>query len=149
MTNSPPKNGIARLLEIAGRKKLLLVLSAVLVTLHAALALVPYILVFYILQQLVNPPLDSNQIQQYLIYAALAGGLSYLLLYASGMASHVAAFNILYELRKQTAAKLGKVPLGFVQNFWSGALKKIVAEQDLLRERGNHVNLVILSKKLC
>ncbi|MEM1321133.1 MAG: ABC transporter ATP-binding protein [Bacteroidota bacterium] len=122
------KNGIARLLEIAGRKKIHLILSGFLAILHAAMALVPYILVFYIIQQLVQPPIATEQVQQYLLWAIIAGVLSYIFLYASGMASHLAAFNILYELRRQTAAKLGQLPLGFVQNFRSGALKKIVAD---------------------
>ncbi|MEN0047042.1 MAG: ABC transporter ATP-binding protein, partial [Bacteroidota bacterium] len=129
------KNGIARLLEIAGRRKFHLILSGILAVLHAALALVPYVLVYYIIHLLVQPPITVEEVQQYLIWAVAAGVGSYVFLYASGMASHVAAFNILYELRKQTAAKLGQLPLGFVQNFRSGALKKIVAD-DIERIEG-------------
>ncbi|MEM7370746.1 MAG: ABC transporter ATP-binding protein [Bacteroidota bacterium] len=125
---TPSKNGISRLLQIAGRRTYLLILSGLLAVAHAALALVPYILVYYILQQLVQPAFDQTMVQQYLLWAILAGIGSYLLLYASGMASHIAAFNILYELRAQTAAKLGQLPLGFVNSFRSGALKKIVAD---------------------
>ncbi|MEN0004437.1 MAG: ABC transporter ATP-binding protein [Bacteroidota bacterium] len=126
---------MARLFEIAGRRKYLLILSGLLAILHAALALVPYILVYYVLQQLIATPLEVAPIRSYLIGAAIAGLFSYILLYASGMASHIAAFNILYELRKQTAAKLGELPLGFVQRFQSGALKKIVAD-DIERIEG-------------
>ncbi|MEM9833560.1 MAG: ABC transporter ATP-binding protein [Bacteroidota bacterium] len=122
------KDGIARLLEIAGRRKYHLILSGLLAVLHAGLALVPYILVYYIIKELVNPPIDSAVVQRYLLWAIGAGVGSYALLYASGMASHVAAFNILYELRKQTAAKLGQLPLGFITTYSSGALKKIVAD---------------------
>ncbi|MEM6264408.1 MAG: ABC transporter ATP-binding protein [Bacteroidota bacterium] len=124
----PAKNGIARLLQIAGRKKYHLLLSAILATFHAALALVPYILVYYVIKELLNPSLDEPVIKKYLMWAALAGAGSYALLYASGMASHVAAFNILYELRKQTAAKLGLLPMGFISGYTSGALKKIVSD---------------------
>ncbi|MEM8965259.1 MAG: ABC transporter ATP-binding protein, partial [Bacteroidota bacterium] len=122
------KDGIARLLEIAGRKKYQLALSGLLAVLHAGLALVPYILVHYILKELVNPPLDTELVQRYLGWAIGAGVGSYALLYASGMTSHVAAFNILYELRQQTAAKLGQLPLGFIGTYSSGALKKIIAD---------------------
>ncbi|MEM7107683.1 MAG: ABC transporter ATP-binding protein [Bacteroidota bacterium] len=121
-------NGIVRLLQIAGRRKYLLAVSGLLAILHAALALVPYVLVYYIIRELLNPPLNSDQIEQYLVWAIAGACGSYVLLYASGMASHVAAFNILYELRKLTAAKLGKAPLGFVNSYSSGALKKIVAD---------------------
>ncbi|MEM9821104.1 MAG: ABC transporter ATP-binding protein, partial [Bacteroidota bacterium] len=130
-----PQNGIARLLQIAGRRRSYLFLSGFFAISHAAMALVPYILIYYIIQQLVQPPIDAAQLKQYLFWAFLGGGLSYVFLYISGMASHVAAFNILYELRKQTVVKLGQLPLGFVQNFQSGALKKIVAD-DIERIEG-------------
>ncbi len=123
-----PKNGIARLLQIAGKRKYHLILSGLLAFLHAALALVPYVLVYYIIKELVDPPLNTGLIQQYLLWAVVAAVGSYGLLYASGMASHIAAFNILYALRKETAIKLGRVPLGFIGDFNSGALKKIVTD---------------------
>ena len=123
-----PKNGIARLLQIAGNRKYHLILSGLLAVLHAGLALVPYILVYFIIRELIQPPLNTALIQQYLLWAIAAGVGSYALLYASGMASHVAAFHILYALRKQTAAKLGKLSLGFISTYPSGALKKIVGD---------------------
>ena len=123
-----PKNGIIRLLQIAGKRKYHLAVSGLLAVLHAALALVPYILVYYIIKELVHLPLNSALIKQYLLWAVVAAIGSYALLYASGMASHVAAFNILYVLRKQTAAKLGRLHLGFINSYSSGALKKIVTD---------------------
>ncbi|MEM1137639.1 MAG: ABC transporter ATP-binding protein [Bacteroidota bacterium] len=122
------KNGIARLLEIAGSKKYHLVLSASLAIVHVGLALVPYILIFRVIHELMTPEFNTQAIQQLLVWAIGAAIGSYVFLYASGMASHVAAFNILYELRRQTAAKLGKLPLGFTSQYNSGALKKIVSD---------------------
>ena len=61
-----PKNGIARLLQIAGKRKYHLILSGLLAFLHAALALVPYVLVYFIIKELVDPPLNTGLIQQYL-----------------------------------------------------------------------------------
>jgi ATP-binding cassette subfamily B protein len=49
-------------------------------------------------------------------------------MFASGMASHIAAFNILYELRSKIADKLGKLPMGYVGSRSSGSLKKILAD---------------------
>ena len=123
-----PKNGIIRLLQIAGKRKYHLIASGLLAVLHAGLALVPYILVYFIIRELIQPPLNTALIQQYLLWAIAAGVGSYVLLYASGMASHVAAFHILYALRKQTATKLGKLSLGFISTYPSGALKKIVSD---------------------
>lgn len=129
------KKGIFRLLEIAGAKKYYLFFSAVFALLHAALSLIPYILVYYILQELITNSLNSPQIKIYLIAAIITGLLSYLAYYLSGLLAHIGAFKILYELRKITAAKLGKIPLGFIQNFRSGALKKIVSD-DIERIEG-------------
>lgn len=126
--NKKMKSGVARLLELAGSRKRLLLLSAVLAMLHVLLAVVPYILMYAILKAMISPPVDALLIKTYIrdgVYAIIA---SYIFLYAAGMASHVAAFNILYELRKKMAEKLGKLPLGFINRHNSGALKKIMAD---------------------
>lgn len=126
--NTKKKSGVSRLLEIAGSRRRLLLLSAVLAILHVLLAIVPYILMYAILKAMITPPVDAGLIKTYIrdgVYAIIA---AYALLYASGMASHVAAFNILYELRKQMADKLGRLPLGFINQYNSGALKKIMAD---------------------
>lgn len=126
--NTKKKSGVSRLLEIAGGRRRLLLLSAVLAVLHVLLAIVPYILMYAILKAMISPPVDAGLIKTYIrdgVYAVIA---AYALLYASGMASHVAAFNILYELRKKMADKLGRLPLGFINQYNSGALKKIMAD---------------------
>lgn len=123
-----PKNGIAALLQIAGKRRNHLILSGILAVLHAGLALVPYILVYYIMEGLLNPPIPTDQILVWLGWAAVAAVGSYTFLYASGMASHIAAFNILYELRQQIASKLGVLSLGFIGGYSSGVLKKIMVD---------------------
>ncbi|WP_345235140.1 ABC transporter ATP-binding protein [Olivibacter ginsenosidimutans] len=128
MKTTQPKNGITRLLEIAGRKKHLLTLSALLAIIYSLLSLIPYILVYHIIQEMTGNIVHVSQITSYLIQAALAMLLANGLLYASGMSSHIAAFTILYELRVQMAEKLAKLPLGFINNTNSGTLKKIMAD---------------------
>ncbi|MEL7535188.1 MAG: ABC transporter ATP-binding protein [Bacteroidota bacterium] len=130
-----PSNGIARLLQIAGTKKYFLFLSCIFALLHAGLALIPYILVYYIVLQLNQPPADYELIRQYLLWGVGAGIGSYIFFYASGISSHVAAFNILYLLRKQLAVQLGHLPLGVVQSYRSGTLKKIMND-DIERIEG-------------
>ncbi|SHH06715.1 ABC transporter ATP-binding protein [Pedobacter caeni] len=128
MKTKTPKSGISRLLQIAGKEKRLLMLSAVLAVVHVLLAVIPYILIYYIIQAMLAPPVNTALIISYLQKAVFALIAAYALLYASGMASHVAAFNILYELRRQMAEKLGRLPLGFINKNNSGALKKIMAD---------------------
>ncbi|MEM1217771.1 MAG: ABC transporter ATP-binding protein [Bacteroidota bacterium] len=124
-----PKVGVFRLLEIAGTKRNYLIGASVFALLHAFLALVPFILVYYIIEALLHPPIDRAAVIQFLLWGVAAGVGSYVCLYISGLLSHIAAFNILYELRVLIADRLGKLPLGFVQQFSSGTMKKIVNDE--------------------
>ena len=127
-TKKKQKSGIARLLEISGRRKGLLFVSGTAAVLHAVLSMVPYILIFYIIKELLSGQVNSPDINSYLTWAFIAVAFSFVLMYASGMASHIAAFNILYELRCKIAGKIGKLPMGYIGNRSSGALKKILAD---------------------
>ncbi len=122
------KSGISRLLEIAGSKKGLLILSGFLAIVHAFLSLIPYVLVYYIIRELTKEVVDFSLVQSYLVYAVIAAIISMLVLYISGIASHIAAFNILFELRKFIADKVGKMPMGYINNRNSGALKKVLSD---------------------
>lgn len=126
--NPKKKSGIARLLQIAGRKKGLLFVSGFLAVLHSLLSLIPYVLVFYIIQELTKETVDFSAVRMYLVYAVVAAIVSMVSLYISGMTSHIAAFNILFELRKFIADKVGKLPMGYLTNRNSGALKKILSD---------------------
>jgi len=122
------KNGIIRLLEIAGAKKIMLFFSALFATLHAFLSLIPYILVFYIIKELTKDQVNFDVTQHYIIYAIIAALISMFLLFLSGILSHIAAYNILFELRKYIANKIGRMSMGHLSNKSSGALKKILAD---------------------
>jgi len=128
MKQEKQKSGIARLLEISGRRKGLLFVSGTAAILHAVLSMVPYILIFYIMKELLSGQVNSPDINTYLVWAFIAVAISFILMYGSGMASHIAAFNILYELRCKIAGKIGKLPMGYIGNRSSGALKKILAD---------------------
>ncbi|MCD4812344.1 ABC transporter ATP-binding protein/permease [bacterium] len=119
---------MARLLEIAGDRKGLLIVSGITVTFHAVLTMIPYVLIFYILKELLGGQVANPNIGTYLMWAGVAIAISFLLMFAAGMASHIAAFNILYELRVKIAEKLGKLPMGYVSTRSSGALKKILSD---------------------
>lgn len=122
------KNGIARLLEIAGRRKASLIASGLLAILHAILSLVPYILVFFIIRELAAESVDFTLVRTYLIYALIAAIVSMGTFFLSGILSHIAAYNILFELRRFITNKIGKLPMGYLNNHNSGALKKVIAD---------------------
>ena len=91
--------------------------------------LVPYWAVYEILKQLlshgVNPAVSDGTCMMrwgWIAFGGLVGGL--VLLYAALMSSHVAAFRILYRLRVRLSEHIGKLPLGYLNNTSTGAIKK-------------------------
>ncbi|WP_437920077.1 ABC transporter ATP-binding protein [Sphingobacterium sp. LRF_L2] len=128
LNQSKRKKGIARLLQLAGSRKLLLFASGLLAILHALLSLVPYVLVYYILKELTMEKVNFEQIRIFLSYAVLGAFGSMFVFFLSGVLSHIAAYNILFELRRYIVDKVGKLPLGEITARSSGALKKILSD---------------------
>ena len=128
MRKRKKKKGIFRLLEIAGSRKNLLIASGALAVLHAILSLVPYVLIFYIIRELTRVPVDFSLTRNYIVQAVIAAIISMVVLYISGILSHIAAYRILYELRKYIIDKVGKLPMGYLNNKNSGALKKVLSD---------------------
>ena len=129
MNKTKKKEGLARLLEIAGQKKGLLVLAGLLSAGSAVCMLVPYLSVYEILKELLSngsnlSALDGAVMMRWgwIAFGGLAGGL--VLLYAALMSSHVAAFRILYGLRVRLSEHIGRLPLGYLNNTSTGAIKK-------------------------
>lgn len=117
-----------RLLQIAGQRKGLLFTSCILAVLHSVLSLVPYVLVFYIIKELTKRVPDFSLTYSYVSYAIGAILISMLAFFLSGVLSHIAAFNILYGLRKNLTNKVGVLPMGYLSHRNSGAFKKIISD---------------------
>ncbi|MHB9291218.1 ABC transporter ATP-binding protein/permease [Hollandina sp. SP2] len=129
------KTGISRLLELAGQKKTLLVLSAVLSTISVIALLGPYLSVYMVLSALLRSTagiadLDGSGMIRWAIIGLVSLLSGYVFMYAGGMCSHVAAFKILYGLRVKLSDHIGRLPLGFFDKNASGKIKKI-AEIDI------------------
>lgn len=122
------KTGLARLLEIAGQKKLLLLLASVLVVLHSILLMAPYLLIYVILRDMLDGTANHANIQNLLCWSFVAIAFSLLLIFAAGVVSHLAAFNILYELRLAIIERLARLPMGYLAGRSSGALKKTLID---------------------
>lgn len=133
MEKQKTKQGLARLFEIAGQRKGLLILAGVLSAASAACMLVPYWAVYRILTELLENAGDTGGIDVGLLvkwgwiaFLGLVGGL--ILLYAALMASHVAAFRILYGLRVRLSEHIGRLPLGYLNGTSTGAIKKTMEQ---------------------
>ena len=132
MEKQKTKQGLARLFEIAGQRKGLLILAGVLSAASAACMLVPYWAVYRILTELLANAGDTGGIDAGLLvkwgwiaFLGLVGGLI-----AGGAAGavHVAAFRILYGLRVRLSEHIGRLPLGYLNGTSTGAIKKTMEQ---------------------
>ena len=133
MDTNKRKTGLARLIEIAGTKRRLLIGAMLLAVITAIMQFVPIIAVYNILIELAEHALDPSLIDKTYIwqwgYIALGAFFAFgVLTFASLMLSHIAAFNILYEIRMQLVQKMVRLPLGFFSRRASGELKKIMSD---------------------
>ncbi|ANY70567.1 ABC transporter ATP-binding protein [Paenibacillus sp. BIHB 4019] len=123
------KKGIARLLELAGERRGLLAVSGIFSALSAICMLIPYVSVYFIVKELLehaaNPAAADSGLMIRWGLVALGGLLaSLLLMYGGGLASHIAAFRILYGLRVKLSSHIGRLPLGWLNSTSTGAVKK-------------------------
>lgn len=121
-------SGISRLLQIAGRKKILLIASSTYSVVSEIFALIIFLVIYLVTVELINPPIEWNHIWTYIWIAvvALLGRMA--LKYCSTILSHIAAFNILYELRVSITKHLGGLNMGYFSHHNTGSLKKILNE---------------------
>jgi len=125
---SRKKQGLGRLIEIAGQKKVKLILSGFLAAISAALGFIPFIIIYLVIVELLNPPIEQAYVIRlaWIAFGAIIG--RGIFLYGSTMISHIAAFDILYGLRKNLSRKLGGLHMGYFTQRTSGEIKKIVGE---------------------
>jgi len=133
MNRNKRKTGLARLIEISGTKKWWLISSMVLSVCFSITLFVPYVAAYRILTELAaqaqTPQLVDRALIRYWGVVSLGAiFLSGICIYISSMLSHIAAFNILYELRIALARKLARLPMGFFSCKSSGYLKKVMSE---------------------
>lgn len=125
------KTGIARLMEIAGTKAVFLVLAGLLSIIAVFAQITPYVTIYLLVKELVANTSNIQAINTAYVWklgwVTIAGiGIFGVLTYAAGMFSHVAAFNILYEIRVALAGKLTRMPMGYFTSKTNGSIKKIL-----------------------
>ncbi len=127
------KTGLARLIEIAGAKKWWLFASMALAVIATMAQFVPMVAVYMIISELADHAADLAQVDRGLLYrlgfVSLGSvGVYGVLLYVSSMLSHIAAFNILYEIRVKISEKLSRLSMGYFTGKASGEIKKVMSE---------------------
>lgn len=133
MKKERKKTGFARLMELAGTNRKLIVPSVVLSALASVASFVPHLCIYAIILTIVQsyPNFDGQFAAKLMrLGAAAVGGVvaNVLLYYIALVLSHLAAFGTLYQLKLDFADYISKLPLGFHLQFGSGRLRKITDE---------------------
>lgn len=131
------QSNLKRLLGYAGGHRFLTYASWVFSALSALMALVPFWYIWRILREVLAVAPDFSQAQNLTgngWMAVLFAVLSMLVYVAALMCSHIAAFRIAANIRKQAMHHIVRLPLGFVERFGSGRLRKIVNESSAATE---------------
>jgi ATP-binding cassette subfamily B protein len=122
------KTGIARLMELALRRKFLVVLSCFLSIVSTGLSFTPFITVYFIIKEIVLrfAALDSALLLNLGALAFGGAAASVAAYFIALMCSHIAAFTTIYKLKLEFTDHIASLPLGFPPQNSTGKLRKIV-----------------------
>lgn len=111
-----------------GKRKVLLPAAMLLSALSALAGMLPYILIWLIVRELLEHGeiASSGNVVTYAWWAAGMAVASIVLYFAALMSSHLAAFRVESNLRKEAMRQIVRMPLGFFDINTSGRIRKII-----------------------
>lgn len=125
------QSNLSRLLDYAGTYRILSYLSWVLAAAGALLALVPFWYIWRILREVIEvaPNYENAVHVTHYGWMAVAFAFAAVLTYIAGlMCSHLAAFRIATNLRLAMTKHIATLPLGEIEQFGSGKLRRTISE---------------------
>lgn len=131
------QSDLSRLLGYAGKRKFFSYASWVLAALSALVALAPFYFIFNIIKEIFETTPDFGNVKNLTFngwMAVLFAVVGYLLYIAALMCSHMAAFRVATNMRKDVLSHLVKLPLGYVEEAGSGRLRKIINDSTAASE---------------
>ena len=131
------QSSLSRLMAYAGRYKALAYASWVLSALSALVALVPFWYIWRIIHSVLETAPHFEKAENLAHFGALAvlfAVTSMLIYFVALMCSHIAAFRVAGNLRRELVRYIVKLPLGFAEDFGSGKLRKIINESSAATE---------------
>ena len=123
------QSNLSRLMGYAGAHKVLTYLSWVLSVMSALLALVPFWYIWRIIHDILEVSPDFSQagnITRYGWSAVLFAVISIVVYIAALMCSHISAFRVAANIRKELMRHIISLPLGVTDKYGSGKLRRIV-----------------------
>lgn len=111
-----------------GKRKVLLPAAMLLSALSALAGMLPYVLIWLIVRELLEygEITSSGHVVTYAWWAAGMAVASIILYFAALMSSHLAAFRVESNLRKEAMRQIVHMPLGFFDINTSGRIRKII-----------------------
>lgn len=111
-----------------GKRKVLLPAAMLLSALSALAGMLPYILIWLIVRELLEHGeiTSSGNVVTYAWWAAGMAVASIVLYFAALMSSHLAAFRVESNLRKEAMRQIVRMPRGFFDINTSGRIRKII-----------------------
>ncbi len=131
------KGNLAELMQYAGKHKYLTYSSWILSVISAALALVPFVYIFFIIKEVIEVAPDFSQASHILLNGWLAvvfAVASIIVYFGALMCSHLSAFRIAGNMRKRTMQHISELPLGFIGEAGSGKVRRIVNDSSAATE---------------
>ena len=123
------QSNLSRLMGYAGGHKILTYLSWVLSVMSALLALVPFWYIWRIIHDIleVSPDfVEAGNVTGYGWSAVLFAVISIVVYIAALMCSHMSAFRVAANIRKELMRHITALPLGVTEKYGSGKLRRIV-----------------------
>lgn len=131
------QSDLSRLLGYAGKRKYFSYASWVLAAFSALVSLAPFYFIFNIIKKVIETSPDFGNSKNLIFngwMAVLFAVTGYLLYIAALMCSHMAAFRVATNMRKDVLNHLVKLPLGYVEEAGSGRLRKIINDSTAASE---------------
>ncbi|MGP1457916.1 MAG: ABC transporter ATP-binding protein [Treponema sp.] len=121
---------VKRLLSYAGKSRGLLSLSLVLSGLSALAGFVPYIMVFFVMRDVISSvaakeAVNAASLVRYGLWAVGSAAAGFVLYYAALMLSHATAFTIQENLSIMMTETLAELPVGWHITHVSGKVRKV------------------------
>lgn len=130
---SKQKQGLARLFELAGKKKGKLIAASFFSVLSSFSRIIFYFSIYLVIKCVLQNYSNLAEIDKLLIIKYSLFSLAGIILYAlcafiSSSISHVAAYDLLYEIRIALMEKMSRISAGFFDSVTQGSIKKIMAD---------------------
>lgn len=131
------QSNLSRLTGYAGKYKYFTYASWILSAVSALVALLPFIYIWKIVKEVLDVAPNFSEATSIVnngILAVVFAVSAFLIYICALMCSHVSAFRIATNMRIDLTEHIAKLPLGYVDGFGSGRLRKIVNDSTAATE---------------